>query len=111
MAGSWALAPIITALLWNYLHLSPWIGIPLAMVAAVVAAVLIGYPRFRFRITGHYFALLTLALSAIVLQVITATRDLTGGSLGYTPERYNGGSSIYAVQFLGKETWYLIASR
>ena len=48
--------------------------------------------------TGHYFALLTLA-----------TRDFTGGSLGYTPERYNGGSSIYAVQFLGKETWYLIA--
>jgi ABC-type branched-subunit amino acid transport system permease subunit len=40
-----------------------------------------------FRITGHYFALLTLALSAIVLQVITATRNVTGGSLGYTPER------------------------
>ena len=61
------------------------------MLAAVVAAVLIGYPRFRFRITGHYFALLTLALSAIVLQVITATRDITGGSLGYTPERYKWG--------------------
>ena len=70
---------------------------------------LIGYPCFRFRITGHYFALLTLALSAIVLQVVTATRDVTGGSLGYTPERYEGGSSIYAVQFIGKETWYLIA--
>jgi len=69
----------------------------------------IGYPCFRFRITGHYFALLTLALSAIVLQVVTATRDVTGGSLGYTPERYEGGSSIYAVQFIGKQTWYLIA--
>ena len=67
------------------------------MLAAAVAAVLIGYPCFRFRITGHYFALLTLALSAIVLQVITATRDITGGSLGYTPERYNGGSSLYAL--------------
>ena len=44
-----------------------------------------------------------------MLQVITAARDLTGGPLGYTPERYNGGNSIYAVQFLGKETWYLIA--
>jgi branched-chain amino acid transport system permease protein len=51
----------VTALLWNYLHVSPWIGIPLAMPAAAVAAVLIGYPRFRFRITGRYFALLTLA--------------------------------------------------
>jgi branched-chain amino acid transport system permease protein len=107
--GFMGIGAYVTALSWNYLHLSPWIGIPLAMLAAAVAAVLIGYPCFRFRITGHYFALLTLALSAIVLQVITATRDLTGGSLGYTPERYNGGSSIYAVQFLSKETWYLIA--
>jgi branched-chain amino acid transport system permease protein len=95
--------------LWNHLHISPWIGIPLAMLAAAVAAVLIGYPCFRFRITGHYFALLTLALSAIVLQVVTATRDITGGSLGYTPERYRGGSSLWAVQFSGKTTWYLIA--
>ena len=65
-------------------------------------ALVIAYPCFRFRIIGHYFALVTLALSAIVLQVITATRDITGGSLGYTPERYNGGSSIYALQFTDK---------
>jgi branched-chain amino acid transport system permease protein len=107
--GFMGIGAYVTALLWNLLHISPLIGIPLAMLGAAVAAVLIGYPCFRFRITGHYFALLTLALSAIVLQVITATRDITGGSLGYTPERYAGGSSIYAVQFLGKETWYLIA--
>src|SRR5438094_650415 len=60
-------------------------------------------------ITGHYFALVTLALSGIVLQVITATRDYTGGSLGYTPERYQGGSSLWAFQFSDKTTWYLIA--
>ena len=70
---------------------------------------MVAYPCFRFRITGHYFALVTLALSGIVLQVITATRDHTGGSLGYTPERYQGGSSLYALQFTGKTTWYLIA--
>ena len=99
----------VTALLWNDLHVTPWIGIPLAMVAAVVVAVLIAYPCSRFRITGHYFALVTLALSAIVLQVVTATRDVTGGSLGYTPQRFHGGSSIYALQFTGKQTWYLIA--
>ncbi len=72
-------------------------------------AVVIAYPCSRFRITGHYFALVTLALSAIVLQVVTASRDITGGSLGYTPERYQGGHSIYALQFTGKQTWYLIA--
>jgi branched-chain amino acid transport system permease protein len=107
--GFMGVGAYMTALLWNRAGLSPWIGIPLALLAAGVLAVVVAYPCFRFRILGHYFALVTLALSGIVLQVITATRDYTGGSLGYTPERYRGGSSIYALQFSGKITWYLIA--
>src|SRR5271163_2862206 len=107
--GFMGIGAYTTALMWNYLGVSPWLGIPAGMLAAAAAAVLIGYPCFRFRITGHNFALLTLALSAIVLQVITATRDLTGGSLGFTPNRYQNGSSIYALQFVDKTTWYLVA--
>ena len=109
LGGLMGIGACVLALLWNDLHLTPWIGMPLAMLATAVVALLIAYPCFRFRIVGHYFALVTLALSAIVLQVITATRDYTGGSLGYTPNRYHGGSSMYALQFTGKETWYLIA--
>lgn len=97
-----------TALLWNHFGISPWIGIPVALVAAGALALIVAWPCFRFRITGHYFALVTLALSGIVLQVITATRDQTGGSLGYTPERTKG-SALAALQFVDKETWYLIA--
>ncbi len=107
--GFMGIGAYVTALLWNRGGVSPWIGIPLALLAGGVLAVLVAYPCFRYRIVGHYFALVTLALSGIVLQVITATRDYTGGSLGYTPERYQGGSSVYALQFSGKTTWYLIA--
>ena len=96
------------ALLWNHLGVSPWIGIPLSMAAAGVLALVVAYPCFRFRITGHYFVLVTLALSGIVLQVITATRDYTGGSLGYTPNRVPG-NQLLALQFDDKITWYLIA--
>ncbi len=106
--GFMGVGAYVTALLWNHLGLSPWLGIPLAMLAAAALALLIGYPCFRFRITGHYFALVTLALSGIVLQVITATRDWTGGSLGYTPEATKG-SHLVALQFTDKTTWYLIA--
>ena len=106
--GFMGVGAYVTALLWNHLGLSPWLGIPLAMLAAAALALLIGYPCFRFRITGHYFALVTLALSGIVLQVITATRDWTGGSLGYTPE-VTKGSHLVALQFTDKTTWYLIA--
>jgi branched-chain amino acid transport system permease protein len=107
--GFMGIGAYVTALLWNRAGLTPWIGIPLALIAAGALALLVAYPCFRFRIVGHYFALVTLALSGIVLQVITATRDFTGGSLGYTPERYRGGSSLYALQFSEKTTWYLIA--
>jgi len=107
--GFMGVGAYVTALAWNHGHISPWIGIPLALIAGASLAAVVAYPCFRFRITGHYFALVTLALSGIVLQVITATRDQTGGSLGYTPERYQGGHSLWALQFPDKTTWYLIA--
>jgi branched-chain amino acid transport system permease protein len=98
-----------TALLWNYFHLTPWLGIPISMAAAVMLAIVVAYPCSRFRITGHYFALVTLALSAIVLQVANASRGITGGSLGYTPEKVTGDSALFAFQFSEKMTWYFIA--
>ncbi|MBR0960378.1 branched-chain amino acid ABC transporter permease [Bradyrhizobium japonicum] len=106
--GFMGIGAYVTALLWNHLGLSPWIGIPISMAAAGALALIVGYPCFRFRITGHYFVLVTLALSGIVLQVITATRDYTGGSLGYTPNRTSG-NKLLALQFDDKTTWYLIA--
>ena len=107
--GFMGVGAYVTALLWNHLGVSPWIGIPVSMVAAGVLALIVAYPCFRFRITGHYFVLVTLALSGIVLQVITATRDWTGGSLGYTPNRAPSGKGFWALQFDDKTTWYLIA--
>ena len=107
--GFMGVGAYVTALLWNHLGVSPWIGIPVSMVAAGLLALVVAYPCFRFRITGHYFVLVTLALSGIVLQVITATRDYTGGSLGYTPNRAPSGKGLMALQFDDKITWYLIA--
>nr|WP_165446116.1 branched-chain amino acid ABC transporter permease [Bradyrhizobium uaiense] len=107
--GFMGIGAYVTALLWNHLGVSPWIGIPLGMATAGVLALIVAYPCFRFRITGHYFVLVTLALSGIVLQVITATRDYTGGSLGYTPQRAPSGKGLLALQFDDKTTWYLIA--
>ena len=43
-----------------------------------------------------------------MLQVITATRDYTGGSLGYTPEATTG-STLWALQSSDKTIWYFAA--
>ncbi|MDJ0949165.1 MAG: branched-chain amino acid ABC transporter permease [Alphaproteobacteria bacterium] len=97
------------ALAWNLLGLTPWLGIPLGVGLAVLVAVVIGYPCFRFRVVGHYFALVTLALGEVVRLTIVALRDHTGGSLGLTPNRYGEGTSLYALQFADKEVFYVIA--
>jgi branched-chain amino acid transport system permease protein len=96
---------------WNHFGLSPWLGLPLALVLAALVAVLIGYPCFRFKIVGHYFALVTLALSEVARMIIVALRDQTGGSLGATPTTALADQawSLSALQFSSKVVWLYIA--
>jgi branched-chain amino acid transport system permease protein len=89
----------VTVLLWNYGGLTPWLGMPISMALSVIVGLLVGYPCFRLRITGHYFALLTLALTEFIRLCIIGLRDYTGGSLGTQPRRYGDGISLYAFQF------------
>jgi branched-chain amino acid transport system permease protein len=88
-----------TVLLWNFAGLTPWLGIPIGVGISVVVALLVGYPCFRLRIKGHYFALMTLALTEFIRLCIVGLRDYTGGSLGTQPARSGTGVSLYAVQF------------
>jgi branched-chain amino acid transport system permease protein len=97
----------VPALLWTYYGLTPWIGIPLGVGLSALLAIIIGYPCFRLKVVGHYFALVTLALSQVVLLSLTAARDITGGSLGFTPRAV--GHSWYALQFPEKSYFYAIA--
>jgi len=98
-------------LLWNSFQLTPWLGIPIALALCTVAALIIGYPCFRLRVVGHYFALVTLALGEVVRLSIIALRDYTGGSLGLTPEQMPnaGENSWYAFQFADWNIFYYMA--
>ncbi|MGA6977100.1 MAG: branched-chain amino acid ABC transporter permease, partial [Pseudolabrys sp.] len=95
------------ALLWTYYDVTPWIGIPLGIAFSMLLALVIGYPCFRLRVVGHYFALVTLALSQVVLLSLVAARDITGGSLGFTQKAV--GHSWYALQFPEKSYFYGIS--
>jgi branched-chain amino acid transport system permease protein len=97
----------VPALLWNYYGVTPWIGIPLGVALSALLALVIGYPCFRLKVVGHYFALVTLALSQVVMLSIVAARDVTGGSLGFTPNAV--GHSWYALQFHDKGYFYAIS--
>ncbi|HYC18979.1 MAG TPA: branched-chain amino acid ABC transporter permease [Pseudolabrys sp.] len=97
----------VPALLWSYYSVTPWIGIPVGVAVSILLAVIIGYPCFRLKVVGHYFALVTLALSQVVLLSLVAARDITGGSLGFTQRA--AGHSWYALQFPEKSYFYVIS--
>jgi len=68
------------ALLNLHLHIPPWGTIPLGALAAVLAGLIIGIPCLRLR--GTYLALTTLAFPIILMGIVFALPDLTGGELG-----------------------------
>jgi len=57
-----------------------WGTIPLGIIAAVLAGLLIGIPCLRLR--GPYLALATMAFPLILIGVVFAFPDITGGELG-----------------------------
>jgi branched-chain amino acid transport system permease protein len=67
-------------LLALHLGITPWIGIPLSALLSGVAGY--GLGLLTLRLGGHYLALATLGLTAIVQAVLIHWEALTGGALG-----------------------------
>ena len=80
-----------TALLFNELGLTPWIGLWIGVAISVVLSLFIGLATFRSR--GVYFALATVAISLGFEKVGRYLTDITGGDAGL------------AVNFRGTAPW------
>jgi branched-chain amino acid transport system permease protein len=62
------------------IHLNPFFVIPLAVLAAMLAGVLLGAPTLRLR--GDYLAIVTLGFGEIIQITATNLTGVTGGSEG-----------------------------
>jgi len=69
-----------SALLNIRLHIPAWGCVPLGAAAAVLTGLLVGIPCLRLKKT--YLALTTLAFPIILMGIVFALPDLTGGELG-----------------------------
>jgi branched-chain amino acid transport system permease protein len=86
--GQFSLAPATFAmigayssgLLYYHFQVSPWIGIPVGVVAAALIGFLLGVVVLRLR--GPYLALTTLSFAEITRLVIGNSYDVTRGDLG-----------------------------
>jgi len=92
-----------STLLWNAYGVTPWLGALAAMALTGLFAVVVAYPVSRFRVVGHYFGLVTLAVGEVIRLSIIAERDWTGGSLGLTVRPAAG---LFALQFADKRVFY-----
>jgi branched-chain amino acid transport system permease protein len=85
-------AAYTAALLNLHAHLPPWGSIPLGALAAVIAGLVIGIPCLRLK--GTYLALTTLAFPIILMGIVFAIPQFTGGELGISGLDRLSGSRI-----------------
>jgi branched-chain amino acid transport system permease protein len=69
-----------SALLNHHYGLPPWITIPIGAMVSVVMGCIVAVPAMRLR--GIYLALATLTFPIVMIGVIFAVPDFTGGELG-----------------------------
>jgi branched-chain amino acid transport system permease protein len=86
---------------------SPWLTIPVGMILAGVAALLVGWPTFRLR--NHYFSIATIAVTQIVMIVVTNTEWLGRASGLELPIPTETGLSVLAWSPRDKEPYYYVA--
>ncbi|MEJ5988687.1 branched-chain amino acid ABC transporter permease [Ramlibacter sp. PS3R-8] len=61
--------------------LSPWVALPLAILAAALVGLMVGALSFRYGLRGSYFALVTLAF-AEVFRILALSVPFTGAGVG-----------------------------
>jgi branched-chain amino acid transport system permease protein len=92
-----------TLLLLHHLHLSPIIGIPLGGLLSAALAWLVGGPTLR--LSGHYFAMATIALLQIGL-LLMINWEWAGGAVGLEAPI---GDAPWMLLFRTKTPYYWIA--
>lgn len=73
-------AAYAAALLNKHFGLAPWATIPIGALAATIAGLVVCLPALRLR--GPYLSLVTLAFPLILLGIVFAFTDFTGGEWG-----------------------------
>jgi branched-chain amino acid transport system permease protein len=92
-----------TLLLLHHLQISPWFGIPAGGAVAATAAFVVGRPTLR--LTGHYFAMATIALLAVA-QLLMVNWNWAGGAVGVEAPIAN---SVWLLLFRSRVPYYWIA--
>jgi branched-chain amino acid transport system permease protein len=92
-----------TVLLGKY-DISPWLGLLIGAIVALLIALFIGYLSFRYKLRGAYFALGTLAFAEI-LRIIVQNSSYFNKTMGIIIDLKEDPSMF---QFASREMYYYV---
>jgi branched-chain amino acid transport system permease protein len=93
-----------SSMLLMYLQLTPWVGMLAGGLVAIAVGLFVGIPTFR--LTGHYFAIATLAIAETV-QTVFINWEIAGEAKGlWLPVMKD---TLVNFQWKGKLPYYYIA--
>ena len=104
-AAYFGLGAYTSTMLYYYLGISPWIGMFLGAIIALVMSMFIGLLCFKLR--GPYFVIATIALAEVLRFLFLNQRWITLGAAGMII-KYRGHAPLY-FQFGSKLPYYYIA--
>ncbi len=94
-----------SSLLYVKVGLTPWLGLPVAMVASALVGLFIGLLSFRYELKGPFFALIMLAFAEI-FHIIAMGWEWVGGARGVLIPLQ--GNLWTMMQFTSKTPFYFI---
>jgi len=97
-AGLFGIGAYASALLYQWIHLPPVLGILAGGILAVILAVGIGYLTLRLR--GIYFSITTIAFAEALAVVWLMIPDITGGAMGVSTPPLFGGNRVLAYYLI-----------
>jgi len=104
-AAYFGIGAYTSTLLYYYFGISPWVGLILGGVIAMLVGKGIGLLCFRMR--GPFFVIATIALTEVLRFLFLNQRWITMGAAGISIQ-YKGNAPLY-FQFHGKLPYYYVA--
>jgi branched-chain amino acid transport system permease protein len=104
-AAYFGVGAYVTMMLLEVRHVAPWLGIWVAVAAAVALALVIGSITFRLR--GPYFVLASISVAEIIRLAALHFKEYTRGAEGYLLTEIPDLKILGAeITFVGKKPFY-----
>jgi branched-chain amino acid transport system permease protein len=109
-AAFFGIGAYVTMFLLVDYGVNPWVGMFAGGLIATGYAAIIGSLSFRYDVSGHYFALLTLAFAELIRNIVLNVSQLNGpdGFFRPFPGEYADGFGLFAFQFQGDLPYYYL---